>query len=139
MQNFITLGQPLPGEKYVAEKKKKNKNNTKYSGHFVPQQRPRAAHALRSDQNFAMNTIEETIDTPAPYMTEEECHAGYSDDDTSNDNTEKEESQSVQIIQNRCEEYKFTTIVDRVDVRIEMGKKSDQSECINNENHEIYI
>ena len=25
-------------------------NNTKYSGHFVPQQRPRAAHALRSDQ-----------------------------------------------------------------------------------------
>ena len=90
-----------------------------------------------------MNTIEETIDTP-PYMTEqkqlkEECHAGYSDDDTSNDNTEKEESQSEQIIQNRCEEYKFTTIVDRVDVRIEMEKKSDQSECINNENHEIYI
>ena len=51
MQNFITLGQPLLGEKYVAEKEKKEKiNNTKYSGHFVPQQRPRAAHALRSDQ-----------------------------------------------------------------------------------------
>ena len=52
MQNFITLGQPLLGEKYVAQKRKKRKkkNNTKYSGHFVPQQRPRAAHALRSDQ-----------------------------------------------------------------------------------------
>ena len=51
MQNFITLGQPLPGEKYVAEKKEKKKNSTKCSGHFVPQQRPRAAHLLRSDQN----------------------------------------------------------------------------------------
>jgi hypothetical protein len=32
MQNFITLGQPLLGEKYVAqkeEKKKRKKNNTK--------------------------------------------------------------------------------------------------------------
>ena len=36
----------------MAEKKKKNKNNTKYSGHFVPQQSPRAAHALRSDQKI---------------------------------------------------------------------------------------
>ena len=52
MQTFITLRQPLLREKYVAEKrKKKKKNNTKYSGHFVPQQRPRAVHALRSDQN----------------------------------------------------------------------------------------
>ena len=51
MQNFQTLAQPLLGEKYVAEKEKKiKKNNTKYSGQFVPQQRPRAAHALRSDQ-----------------------------------------------------------------------------------------
>jgi hypothetical protein len=25
VHNFITLGQPLPGEKYVAEKKKKRK------------------------------------------------------------------------------------------------------------------
>ena len=30
--------------------KKEKKNNTKYSGHFFPLQRPRAAHALRSDQ-----------------------------------------------------------------------------------------
>ena len=29
---------------------RKKKNYTKYSGHFVPQQRPRAAHALCSDQ-----------------------------------------------------------------------------------------
>ena len=50
MQNFITLGQLLLGEKYVAQKEKK-KTNPKYSGHFVPQQRPRAAHAHRSDQN----------------------------------------------------------------------------------------
>jgi hypothetical protein len=58
MQNFISLGQALLGEKYVTEKKrnkesrgkKKKKNNNKYSGHFVPQQRPRAAHALHSDQ-----------------------------------------------------------------------------------------
>ena len=71
-----------------------------------------------------MNTIEETIDAP-PYMTEqkqlkEECHAGYSDDDTSNDNTEKEESQSEQIIQNRCEEQKVATVIESETVRIEM-------------------
>ena len=49
MQNFITLGEPLLGEKYVAWKRKKErrkKNNPKNSGHFVPLQRPRAAHAL---------------------------------------------------------------------------------------------
>ena len=50
MQNFITLGQPLLGEKYVAQKEEKKKNNPKNSGHFVPQQRQRAAHALRSNQ-----------------------------------------------------------------------------------------
>ena len=32
------------------EEKKEKKNYTKYSGHFIPQQRPRAAHALRSYQ-----------------------------------------------------------------------------------------
>ena len=63
-------------------------------------------YPIVKQQYFAMNTIEETIDTPAPYMTEEECHAGYSDDNTSVDKTEKEESQSEQIIQNRCEEQK---------------------------------
>jgi hypothetical protein len=49
---FQTLEQPLLGEKYVAEKRKKEKkkNNNKYSGHFVSQQWPMAAHALRSDQ-----------------------------------------------------------------------------------------
>ena len=51
VQNFITLEQPLLGEKYVAEKRKKKIiPTTKYSGHFAPQQHPRAAHALRSDQ-----------------------------------------------------------------------------------------
>ena len=107
-------------------------------------------------QNFAMNTIEETLDIACqsppihksqidiPPMTEQKqleevCQAGQTDDNTSVDKKEKEESQSEQIIKNRCEEYKFTTIVDKVDVRIKMEKKSDQSECINNENHEIYI
>ena len=58
MQNFITLGQHLLGEKYVAQKERKRKksNNTKYSGHFFPQQRPRAAQALHSDQ-FHLNQI----------------------------------------------------------------------------------
>ena len=31
-------------------KDKKKKSNTKYSGHFVPSQRPRAGHTLRSEQ-----------------------------------------------------------------------------------------
>ena len=53
MLNLITLGQPLLGEKYVAEKKEeRKKNNHKNSGHFVPLQRLRAAHALRSDQCY---------------------------------------------------------------------------------------
>ena len=51
MQNFIALGQPILGEKYVAEKEKDKKNNHKNSGHFVPLQRLRATHALRSNQN----------------------------------------------------------------------------------------
>ena len=50
MENFIILGQLFTGEKYVAEKERNKKNNPKNSGHFVPQQRLRAAHALRSDQ-----------------------------------------------------------------------------------------
>jgi hypothetical protein len=53
VQNFKTLGQPLLGENYVAEKKKEQ-NNTKYSGHFVPHQRPKAAHTLRVNQNDLM-------------------------------------------------------------------------------------
>ena len=31
------------------KEKKEKKKNTKYSGHYVPLQRPMAAHALRSD------------------------------------------------------------------------------------------
>ena len=52
MQNFITLGQPLLGEKYMTQKRKRKKNNPKNSGHFVPQQHPRAVHALRSDRKM---------------------------------------------------------------------------------------
>ena len=43
-------------------RKKEKKNNPKNSGHFVPQQRLRAAHALRSDQN---NCIDKDL-APAP-------------------------------------------------------------------------
>ena len=50
MQNFKTLARPLFGEKYVAEKSKEKENNHKNSGHFVPLQRLRAAHTLRSDK-----------------------------------------------------------------------------------------
>ena len=50
VQNFITLRQPLLGEKYVAckERKVEKKNNPKNSGHFVTLQRLRAAQTLRS-------------------------------------------------------------------------------------------
>ena len=46
------------------EEKKKEKN-PKNSGHFVPQQCQRAAHALRSDQ-FRTKRIR----TDVPYMTD---------------------------------------------------------------------
>ena len=59
VQNFITLGQPLLGEKYVTQKeKKRKKNNPKNSGHYVPLNRPRAAHALRSDQHLELWEIQ---------------------------------------------------------------------------------
>jgi hypothetical protein len=49
----MTPGQPLLGEKYVAQKEEKKikRNILKNSEHFVPQQCLRAAHALRSDQH----------------------------------------------------------------------------------------
>ena len=63
MQNFITLGQPLMGEKYLArkEEKKEKKNNPKNSGNFVPLQRLRAVQALRSDQFAFENLLGEKI------------------------------------------------------------------------------
>jgi hypothetical protein len=57
MQNFITLGQPLLGEKNVVQKKegkkkeRKTNNTPQNSEHFVPQKLLRAAQALQSDQN----------------------------------------------------------------------------------------
>ena len=47
-QNFITLGHPILGEKYVNPERRK-KNNPQNSGH-VSLQRPMTVHALRSDQ-----------------------------------------------------------------------------------------
>ena len=52
MQSFITLGQPLLGEKYVEQKTVGKNNNHKNSGHFVPLQCLRAAHTLHTDQLF---------------------------------------------------------------------------------------
>ena len=45
-----------PNLKKRKEKKGRNKNNHKNSGHFVPQSRQQAAHALRSDQ-FSVTRI----------------------------------------------------------------------------------
>ena len=39
---------------------KLKQNILRNSGHFVPQQRPRAAHALRADQNLIL--------TPTPHV-----------------------------------------------------------------------
>ena len=35
-------------------RKERKKNNPKISGHYIPLQRPRAAHALRSDQHASL-------------------------------------------------------------------------------------
>ena len=50
MQNFITLGQPLVGEKYVAQKRKRKER--KIIPNIVDTSFPRAAYALHSDQLF---------------------------------------------------------------------------------------
>jgi hypothetical protein len=47
---FVLSKGPALGEKHGSQKRKKN--NPKNSGHFVPQQRLRAAHTLRLDQNI---------------------------------------------------------------------------------------
>ena len=80
-------------------------------------------------QNFAMNTIEETLDIACPSplihksqmdtppMTkqtqlEEVFHAGQNGNNISEDKREKEESQRQQIIQNTGEEQKLSTVID---------------------------
>ena len=53
MQKFEFLRQPLLGELAMSRKKKKEeRKNAIYSGHLRLWQQPRAAHALRSDQNY---------------------------------------------------------------------------------------
>ena len=37
MQKFKIVGKPLLGKKYVERKRRKRKNNAKFSGHYVPQ------------------------------------------------------------------------------------------------------
>ena len=49
--NFNFLGKPLLGEKYVEERKRRRKNNAKFSGHYVcPHTETMREHALRSHQ-----------------------------------------------------------------------------------------
>jgi hypothetical protein len=48
-----TLRTTPSGRKVCGTEKKRKKNNPKNSGHYVPLQRPKAAQALRSDQNVA--------------------------------------------------------------------------------------
>ena len=55
MQKFEFLRQPLLGELAMSwreREKKKEKKIAIYSGHLRLCQQPRAAHALRSDQNL---------------------------------------------------------------------------------------
>jgi hypothetical protein len=59
MQNFKTLRQPLLGELAMSwrererrEREREREKNAIYSGHLRLCQQPRAAHALRSDQNL---------------------------------------------------------------------------------------
>jgi hypothetical protein len=72
MKNFITLGQPLSGRKVCGTEKKKN--NPKNSGHFVPLQRLRAVHALRSDLELKLSWAaiipSKFADLVQPQMTE---------------------------------------------------------------------
>ena len=42
---FFHNPRTTPSGRKVCGTEEEKKNNTKYSGHFVPQQRPRAAHA----------------------------------------------------------------------------------------------
>ena len=51
MQNFKTLRQSLLGELAMSPEEEREKNAI-YSGHLRLCQQPRAAHALRSDQNY---------------------------------------------------------------------------------------
>ena len=53
MQKFEFLRQPLLGELAMSRKKKEEREkNAIYSGHLRLCLQPRAAHALRSDQNI---------------------------------------------------------------------------------------
>ena len=60
MQNFKTLRQSLLGELAMSpeeREKKEREKNAIYSGHLRLCQQPRAAHALRSDQNHIIPFI----------------------------------------------------------------------------------
>ena len=59
MQNFITLGLPLLREKFVAQKRKEEKNNPKNSGQFsnVFGQRMHSARTISSLTSFCRSII----------------------------------------------------------------------------------
>ena len=65
MQKFEFLRQPLLGEIAMGQKREERREkNAIYSGHLRLCQQPRAAHALRSDQNEATCTDQEEIRRP---------------------------------------------------------------------------
>ena len=56
-------------KKYVAEKERRRKNNNpKNSGHFIPQQRLRLAHALCLDQNLTNISMQELEWKPSTHQ-----------------------------------------------------------------------
>ena len=63
MQKIETLRQPLLGELSMSRKKRERRRekNAIYSGHLRLCQQPRAAHALRSDQQPTECKTETTV------------------------------------------------------------------------------
>jgi hypothetical protein len=66
MQNYKTLRQSLLGELAMSRKKEeeereREKKNALYSGHLRLCQQPRAAHALRSDQDILLLIMTKNI------------------------------------------------------------------------------
>jgi hypothetical protein len=60
MQNFETIRQTLLGELAMSPEREKEERekNAIYSGHLRLCQQPRAAHALRSDQNLKVSSAD---------------------------------------------------------------------------------
>ena len=80
MQKFEFLRQPLLGELAMSRKKEREKErrekNAIYSGHLRLCQQPRAAHALRSDQNVKLHIHANHANLP---ITASQAATGWED------------------------------------------------------------